>query len=543
MISFASQRAGGQDLATHLQNDLDNDYLEVADLRGAIASDLHGAFAEWELHARGLTKCEKYLYSLSINPWEQLNGRMTRDQYADYIDRVEERLGLTDQPRAVVFHIKEGREHAHVVWSRIDTVNEKAVQLSFDHEKLMMVTREFARDHGLILPDGYEHEREGRNKQNTLYEQYQQNQTGLSKEERMERITQAWRASDSAQAFVSALSEQGYILATGKRPYVLVDVNGHTNALPRMIDDKEVRAKDVQAILAKDYPPESLPTVEDAKSFAAQHREHIKQHEKSDQKAERRDQLRAKQEDRRKSLIAHREALRDKQLQERGSLAREQATERNKFFAAFAKQEKEIAKRREQHKPNGLAAFLGKVTGVEFAIKKLHERQDAKRLRAYYSEETALQEKHHDQTQAQQRLHELQNLDMERNERNLSKIEARERASLEAAFEKERNLALNARREYTPTIGLDLSPPGRRARPDRAVNRHRNAAERKNQEREAQVQEKDELPDLTEEFDRAAGVTDDTDGEKGGGDDRGAGPKPGTGKSRKSSKNDRDRGR
>ena len=74
-------------------------------------------------------------------------------------------------------------------------------------------------------------------------------------------------------------------------------------------------------------------------------------------------------------------------------------------------------------------------------------------------------------------------------------------------------------------------------------NRHRNAAERKKQEREVQAQEKDDLPDLMEEFDRAAGVSDETEGEKGGGDDRGAGPKPGTGNSRKSSKNDRDRGR
>ena len=32
---------------------------------------------------------------------------------------------------------------------------EKAVHMAFDHDKLMMVTREFARDHGLELPEGY----------------------------------------------------------------------------------------------------------------------------------------------------------------------------------------------------------------------------------------------------------------------------------------------------------------------------------------------------------------------------------------------------
>lgn len=154
MIPKASQRSGGQDLATHLLNALDNEYVEVAEVSGAIASDLHGAFAEWEAIAAGLTKCQKYLYSLSINP-DQGQGELTREQYLDYVDRVEKKLGLEGQPRAVVFHIKEGREHCHVVWSRIDYRNEKAIHLPFDHDRLMMVTREFARDHGLALPDGY----------------------------------------------------------------------------------------------------------------------------------------------------------------------------------------------------------------------------------------------------------------------------------------------------------------------------------------------------------------------------------------------------
>ncbi|MGU9851121.1 hypothetical protein ACU680_10020 [Pseudomonas koreensis] len=43
MIPFASQRGSGQDLATHLLNAYD-ELAEVADLRGAVAHDLHGAF-------------------------------------------------------------------------------------------------------------------------------------------------------------------------------------------------------------------------------------------------------------------------------------------------------------------------------------------------------------------------------------------------------------------------------------------------------------------------------------------------------------------
>ena len=152
MIPKASQRGLGQDLATHLQNAYDNEYVEIAEVRGAVARDLHGAFAEWEVCAHAMTCCRNYLYSLSVNP-DPAQGQLTRAQYRDYIDRVEGKLGLSGQPRAIVFHIKEGREHCHVVWSRIDTEHGKAVHQPFDRQKLMMVTRQFAREHGLRLPE------------------------------------------------------------------------------------------------------------------------------------------------------------------------------------------------------------------------------------------------------------------------------------------------------------------------------------------------------------------------------------------------------
>ncbi len=190
---------------------------------------------------------QKYLYSLSINP-DPRQGPLTPEQYEDYIARVEDKLGLADQPRAIVMHVKDRREHAHVVWSRIDAEAGKAVQIAFDREKLMMVTREFARDHGLDLPKGYDRHGHGRD-QLSLYEKAQQDKTGVTKEERITHVTEAWRQSDGPQAFVRALEDRGYILATGKRDYVLVDVYGEMNALPKLIDDKTVRTKDISAFL------------------------------------------------------------------------------------------------------------------------------------------------------------------------------------------------------------------------------------------------------------------------------------------------------
>jgi hypothetical protein len=107
MIPKGNQRAGGQQLATHLLNSYDNDSVDIADVRGAVAPDLHGAFAEWYAESKA-TKCSKFLYSLSINP-DHTQGPFNREHYHDFIRRTEDMLGLSGQPRAVVFHVKHGR--------------------------------------------------------------------------------------------------------------------------------------------------------------------------------------------------------------------------------------------------------------------------------------------------------------------------------------------------------------------------------------------------------------------------------------------------
>jgi hypothetical protein len=253
MIPKASQRGGGQQLATHLLNEYDNDRVEVAQLRGAIADDLHGAFAEWRAMSRG-TQCRKYLYSLSLNPDPQ-QGPLDRTLYLDFIKRTEQALGLTDQPRAVVFHVKHGREHCHVVWSRIDADALKAVQLSHDRQKLRSVARDFAREHNLILPPGMQKDRgrdryKDRAKRESLAEKQQEERSGITKEERRAAITAVWRKTKTGAAFVRALEESGYYLARGdRRSYVVVDGAGEIHSLSRQIEG--ATTTDIKARLAR----------------------------------------------------------------------------------------------------------------------------------------------------------------------------------------------------------------------------------------------------------------------------------------------------
>ena len=269
MIPKGNQRAGGQQLATHLLNAYDNDSVEVADVRGAIAQDLHGAFAEWYAEAKA-TKCSKFLYSLSINP-DHTQGPYNREHYYDFIRRTEDMLGLSGQPRAVVFHVKHGREHCHVVWSRIDTEKMKAVQLSHDRQKLRAVAQEFARDHNLTLPPGMQNNR-GKDrfpdhaKTENLAEKQQEERTGISKEQRMEEIAKAWRKTPMRAVFVKALEDSGYFLARGdKRAYVVVDLYGEVHSLSRQLTG--MKSKELKARLA-DYPLDKLMDVETAQDRA-----------------------------------------------------------------------------------------------------------------------------------------------------------------------------------------------------------------------------------------------------------------------------------
>ncbi len=495
MIPKASQRGGGKDLATHLLNAFDNEYVEVAEVSGAVAPDLHGAFAEWEAIATGLTKCRNYLYSLSVNP-DLGQGQLSRAQYMDYVDRVEKALGLEGQPRAIVYHIKDGREHCHVVWSRIDYQTEKAVHLAFDREKLLMVTRQFAREHGLELPEGYGPSRfDERRRQTSLYERAQERATGISKQERARQVTQAWAQSDSPKAFVRALEDLGYMLATGYRPYVLVDIYGGMNALPKLIDDRSVRTKDIREFLAKDFPPESLPTVDEAKALVAQHRKAREQFAKAQEDRKQDEALVRAQAARREKVEAERAAMLARQEHEREALAREQLAARQGLRAGYLAEVARVRQQREEARPTGLAAFLGRVTGVSAIIHRVQRYKDAKRYLAFRETKQGLAAGQRDEAASLQHRHTLQALDMNREVKALAAVEARERKALAESRLRERRIVSRGENGHMPALAPGLKPRGRGAAVRRAKDRYRDRSgrdERVNPERVIQQQERAE---------------------------------------------------
>lgn len=243
MILKGNQRAGGNQLAAHLLNDRDNEHVTVHELRGFMADDLHGALNEAYAVSRG-TRCKQFLFSLSLNPPQIEN--VSVDVFESAIADIEDKLGLSDQPRAIVFHEKEGRRHAHCVWSRIDVDEMKAINLPHYKLKLRDISRKLYLQHQWKMPRGLANSKERDPLNFTLEEWQQAKRTRVDVKKVKEVIQDAWAISDSAQAFSHALRERGFWLARGdRRGHIALDVNGNAYAIARAvgIKSKAVRAR------------------------------------------------------------------------------------------------------------------------------------------------------------------------------------------------------------------------------------------------------------------------------------------------------------
>ena len=243
MILVGAQRSGAAALADHLTNRRDNDHVEVVELTGFMAGDLHGALQEVQAIATA-TRCRQYLFSLSLNPPPRHVA--TEEQFRAAADRAETALGLAGQPRALVIHEKEGRRHAHVVWSRIDPETVTAINLPHFKTRLRNLARELFLDNGWDLPEGLARHG-GKNPLNFTFAEWQQaRRQDADPREIKQLFRQAWERSDGLAGLKNALEERGYYLARGdRRGIVAVDVQGEIYALARWagVKTKDLRAK------------------------------------------------------------------------------------------------------------------------------------------------------------------------------------------------------------------------------------------------------------------------------------------------------------
>lgn len=321
MILVGNQRGGARNLALHLMKQ-ENERVEIYDLRGFVAQDLQGAFRESEAISRA-TKCRQHLYSLSLNP--PADADVSKENFEDAIKRAETRLGLTGQPRAIVFHEKYGedgqlRRHAHAVWCRIDTEHMRAVHLSHDRQKLQDVSRTLYLEHGWKMPRGFVRHQDSDPRNYSLAEWQQAKRAKHSPEDLKAMFQDAWAMTDSKAAFGHALQEHGFILARGdRRGYVAVDHRGEVYAIAKWVGIKTKQVRDRLGDHSE------LPNVQDAHTQAARRVTDRLQELRSEEK-ERSDQILQDLEDRR-ARQAKEHAVQQKRLRE-AQTEKRQANER-----------------------------------------------------------------------------------------------------------------------------------------------------------------------------------------------------------------------
>jgi Relaxase/Mobilisation nuclease domain len=263
IIKGGSVRGGARRLAAHLMRADTNERVEIRELRGVAARDLRGALLDIEAVGVGVTG-ERIFYHASINPEQPISA----EQWARAIDRLEQELGLTDQPRVVVAHCKDGRDHCHIVWSRIDLDRMALIPDNHNFRKHEIVARELEREFGHQKVQGAHIDRDGKERpERTLShaEMLQADRTGVSAREVKEQITQLWQSTETGKDFANALEQNGFVLARGdRRDFVVIDRNGGTHSLVRRIEG--ATAKDLRKRMA-DIDSGRLPSVAEAKDI------------------------------------------------------------------------------------------------------------------------------------------------------------------------------------------------------------------------------------------------------------------------------------
>jgi methionine salvage enolase-phosphatase E1 len=337
MILKASQRAGARELALHLLNGDTNEHVTVHEIRGFVSLDLEGALEEAQALSRG-TRCTQYLFSLSLNPPDYADVPV--EDFETAIDKIEKELKLTGQPRAIVFHEKNGRRHCHCVWSRIHYDEKlKAINMAHFKTKLSVIAKALYQEHGWELPRGFKKDTET---EADNYRRAEWQQAERLKEDPAalkEFFQTAWAQSDNTKAFAAALQEYGYFLARGdRRGYVAVDYQGETYSLSRWLGVK------TNALKEKLGDKAALPSADQARSYAESRMdENLKTH-----------------------LAARRAAAKEKRApmaQELRQLIKQQRHERERLLTRQSARWDQETRARIKRFPRGLTAVWDRVTG------------------------------------------------------------------------------------------------------------------------------------------------------------------------------------
>ncbi len=388
MILQGNQRGGASELAMHLLKD-ENDHVEVHELRGFVSDDLKSALQEAQAVSRG-TRAKQFLYSLSLNP--PANENVSTADFEAAVNRVEKKLGLKGQPRAIVFHEKLGsdgqpRRHCHAVWSRIDAKKMKAIPLPHTKYKLRELSKDLYLEHGWDTPRGFLEPSERYTKNFTLAQWQQAKRQGKDPRSIKAALQDSWAISDTQGAFQKALQERDFTLARGdRRGFVVLDKACEVYSVPKWTG---IKTKDVRTKLTDQ---DALPSVDDARLRIAA--------DMTSRLEELRQKNAGKIDQRLRQIDGKKADWKAKHTQERQDL---KDTQQQRWF--------EEVKQRQMRYNKGIHGLFDRMTGRHRRVKEQNEREALLALQRDQKERDAMVFRQMEQTRLlQSRMQRLENL-------------------------------------------------------------------------------------------------------------------------------------
>ena len=144
MIIKSHYRGGYRAAAAYLHDIGKNERNRLVEISDPDADTLEKAFHNmWSIACN--SRAVKPLHHISINPMK--DERLTDEQVFKIIERCEKKYGYKDgdHQRVVVEHIKEGRQHFHVMWCRVSLTTGRVVKAGEHWKKSKQVCREMER--------------------------------------------------------------------------------------------------------------------------------------------------------------------------------------------------------------------------------------------------------------------------------------------------------------------------------------------------------------------------------------------------------------
>jgi hypothetical protein len=288
VIIKSSQRSGAGELAIHLTKAVDIDghsqTVHITSSRYVLhEEDVSASLKDMELMSKVAPRCQKHLYHISVSPEQP----MSAPEWNRLWDAYETEFGLQNLAYIEVTHDHLAHDrppHKHRVYERVDTTEEKAVQLSYTKIRNEKIARRMEHEFGHKLTVGKHNRTVMRHLQQEGFEEVvrwmesghahdvkrpiaQKNPNDHQQEKRtqitigqvQEDLQTAWRESDSGRSFQAAIAERGYVLARGdRRDFVIIDAAGGTHSPRRRLG---INAKELRERWA-DLDPNALPSVE-----------------------------------------------------------------------------------------------------------------------------------------------------------------------------------------------------------------------------------------------------------------------------------------